>query len=57
MRLRKVDDEHGERVPATQLRRGDLVLVVAGEVIPGDGDVSKASPRSTNRRSPANPPR
>jgi K+-transporting ATPase ATPase B chain len=39
MRLRKVDDEHGERVPATQLRRGDIVLVVAGEVIPGDGDV------------------
>jgi len=39
MRLRNVDDEHGERVPATQLRRGDIVLVVAGEVIPGDGDV------------------
>src|SRR6476619_3969788 len=39
MRLRKIDDEHGERVAATQLRRGDLVLVVAGEVIPGDGDV------------------
>ncbi len=39
MRLRKVDDEHGERVPATQLRRDDIVLVVAGEVIPGDGDV------------------
>src|SRR5262249_18016757 len=39
MRLRKADDEHGERVAATQLRRGDLVLVVAGEVIPGDGDV------------------
>src|SRR5262245_11336199 len=39
MRLRKIDDEHGERVPATQLRRDDLVLVVAGEVIPGDGDV------------------
>ncbi len=39
MRLRKIDDEHGERVAATQLRRSDLVLVVAGEVIPGDGDV------------------
>ena len=39
MRLHKIDDEHGERVAATQLRRGDLVLVVAGEVIPGDGDV------------------
>src|SRR6185503_2999497 len=41
MRLRKLDDEHGERVAATQLRRGDLVLVVAGEVIPGDGDVAE----------------
>ncbi len=28
-----------ERVPATQLLRGDVVLVSAGEVIPGDGDV------------------
>ena len=35
----KAADEHGERVPATQLRRGDIVLVVAGEVIPGDGEV------------------
>ena len=26
-------------VPATELHRGDLVLVVAGETIPGDGDV------------------
>ncbi|CAM3250620.1 potassium-transporting ATPase subunit KdpB [Stackebrandtia soli] len=26
-------------VPATQLRRGNLVLVTAGETIPGDGDV------------------
>ena len=28
-----------EDVPATQLRLGDRVVVVAGEVIPGDGDV------------------
>ncbi|HZZ58784.1 MAG TPA: potassium-transporting ATPase subunit B, partial [Opitutaceae bacterium] len=28
-----------ETVDATQLRRGDLVVVTAGEVIPGDGDV------------------
>jgi len=27
------------QVPATQLRRGDVVIVSAGEVIPGDGDV------------------
>jgi K+-transporting ATPase ATPase B chain len=38
-RLRRVEDEHGERVAATQLRRGDIVLVIQGEVIPGDGDV------------------
>jgi K+-transporting ATPase ATPase B chain len=28
-----------ERVPGTELRIGDLVVVEAGEVIPGDGDV------------------
>lgn len=28
-----------ETVPASQLRAGDLVLVAAGNVIPGDGDV------------------
>ena len=28
-----------ERVPATRLRRGDVVLVSAGEVIPGDGEI------------------
>jgi K+-transporting ATPase ATPase B chain len=34
-------DEDGdeERVPGTELRIGDLVVVEAGEVIPGDGDV------------------
>jgi potassium-transporting ATPase ATP-binding subunit len=29
------------RVPAPSLRRGDLVIVRAGEVIPGDGEVSE----------------
>ena len=28
-----------ERIPATQLLRGDVVLVSAGEVIPGDGEI------------------
>ena len=28
-----------EQVPATRLRKGDLVLVCAGEIIPGDGEV------------------
>ncbi|WAS91887.1 potassium-transporting ATPase subunit KdpB [Nannocystis punicea] len=34
-------DRHAraEQVPAAQLRRGDLVLVIAGDTIPGDGDV------------------
>ena len=35
---RKVGNRE-ERVPATQLRKGDIVLVEAGEVIPGDGEV------------------
>ena len=28
-----------EKVPATQLLKGDVVLVSAGEVIPGDGEI------------------
>ena len=28
-----------EQIPASRLRRGDIVLVEAGELIPGDGDV------------------
>ena len=35
---RKIGDRE-ERVPATQLRKGDTVIVEAGEVIPGDGEV------------------
>ena len=33
------DDGTQENVPATQLTLGDKVVVVAGEIIPGDGDV------------------
>ena len=33
------DDPEIEEVPGTELRIGDRVLVVAGEVIPGDGDI------------------
>ena len=32
-------DRDGTRVPATDLRRGDLVVCEAGDIIPGDGDV------------------
>jgi len=34
-----VTDGGVTQVPATQLRKGDLVIVSAGETIPGDGDV------------------
>ncbi|MCW5849573.1 MAG: potassium-transporting ATPase subunit KdpB [Anaerolineae bacterium] len=38
-RLAGGDGQQHEVVPATSLRRGDLVLVEAGDIIPGDGDV------------------
>ncbi|MCW2632037.1 MAG: potassium transporter KtrB, partial [Pseudonocardia sp.] len=34
-----VDSATEERVPSTELRLGDLVVIEAGEVIPGDGDI------------------
>src|SRR5215471_6260845 len=36
---RRLHDGREEMVPATQLRRDDIVMLEAGEVIPGDGDV------------------
>ena len=36
---RLLDAERTEDVSATQLRLGDRVVITAGEVIPGDGDV------------------
>lgn len=36
-----IDDANFKLVPATELRRGDLVVVNPGDVIPGDGDVVK----------------
>src|SRR5919197_4715526 len=38
-RLRKAHGSDYELVSATSLERGDLVLVEAGDIIPGDGDV------------------
>ncbi len=39
-RIESVEDkEHFTVVPGTELTRGDLVIVCAGEQIPGDGDV------------------
>jgi K+-transporting ATPase ATPase B chain len=39
MARRLVNGRREEKVPASALRRGDTVVVEAGEVIPGDGDV------------------
>ncbi|WP_370304833.1 potassium-transporting ATPase subunit KdpB [Sinimarinibacterium flocculans] len=36
---RRLDDGREETVPATALRRGDRVVVEAGELIPVDGDI------------------
>ncbi len=38
-RVAALDDRIGEWVAATELRKGDLVLVCAGETIPADGEV------------------
>src|SRR5271167_4845642 len=38
-RARQLKEGRENMVPATALRRGDIVLVKAGEVIPGDGEV------------------
>ncbi len=37
--MRKTEDGTLEEIPASQLRPGDIVVVAAGQVIPGDGDV------------------
>ncbi|HEY0636534.1 MAG TPA: potassium-transporting ATPase subunit KdpB [Pseudonocardiaceae bacterium] len=37
---RRLDDSGGEhQVPAAELRPGDVVLIVAGELVPADGDI------------------
>ncbi len=43
--------------PPQQLRAGDIVLVETGDLIPPTARWSRASPRSTRRRSPASPRR
>ncbi len=39
MARRLLSDGREETVPATQLHKGDLVMVSVGELIPGDGDI------------------
>ncbi len=39
MARKLVDGNREEHVPGTQLRKGDLVVCEAGEMIPGDGEV------------------
>jgi K+-transporting ATPase ATPase B chain len=39
MYARRLTDGREERVPAPQLRRGDLVVCEAGDLVPGDGTV------------------
>jgi potassium-transporting ATPase ATP-binding subunit len=36
---RLLRNSHEEQVPASQLRKGDTVVVEAGQIIPGDGEV------------------
>ena len=36
---RLLRNDHEEQVPASQLRKGDRVVVEAGQIIPGDGEV------------------
>lgn len=46
-----------EIVPATSLRKDDVVKVMAGEMIPATAKCSKGLPRSTKRRLPVSPRR
>jgi K+-transporting ATPase ATPase B chain len=39
MARRLVNENYTESVPAAQLKRGDLVVCEAGDIIPGDGEV------------------
>ena len=51
-------DEDGSEtiVSSSELKKGDVVMVVAGEVIPATARSSRASPPWTSPPSPASPP-
>lgn len=38
-KAKKLFDGRVQQIPASQLRKGDIVLVEAGDIIPGDGEV------------------
>jgi NAD-dependent DNA ligase len=46
-----------DHVPAEELRKGDVVLVEAGDIIPAMAKSSKAAPRWMKAPLPANPRR
>jgi K+-transporting ATPase ATPase B chain len=52
MTARRLINGQTEQVPATQLKRGDLVVCEAGDIIPGDGEITEG-PRWTRAPSPA----
>lgn len=41
MTARRLINGQTEQVPATQLKRGDLVVCEAGDIIPGDGEITE----------------
>ncbi|HRL13598.1 MAG TPA: HAD-IC family P-type ATPase, partial [Aggregatilineales bacterium] len=41
MTARRLLNGQTEQVPATQLKRGDLVVCEAGDIIPGDGEITE----------------
>lgn len=43
LKARKLDGDHEKEVPATDLRRGDRVLVKPNELIPADGEIVKGA--------------
>jgi len=53
-RLTGPERKQEKQVPASQLRKGDVVVVEANQIIPGDGTVIEALPRSMSRPLPAN---
>ena len=54
---RLLPDGRTETIPGGKLRAGDLVLVSAGEIIPGDGNGEPPAGLNSNPFCPTSPPR